>query len=541
MANEKLNIILELQDQASAPLKNVRGEIDQVGASAKKTASQAKGITNSIHGVGRSAGQAGIQMQQFIGQIQGGVNPMVALSQQGADLGFVLGVPLLGAIIGIGASLAGMFIPSLMDSSDATKDLRKEIDKVFNSFGEMTPAVRNFVQLDLQKQIKEQELAARNASVEMERLAIQMKRNADSSQESIDKLLSFQTTAALAEAKAAALEETLEELKSTNNKENEAVTRLTESLAEQVIGLDANIVEITKYRAIKAGAIGDELKQIVALAQIIQANKDQAEATKKAAEEQRNKADELVRAANEEQRSRDAAERLKKTLLEQAQSLKESVDPWARYNRLIAEYNTHLAAGRIDLQDFVLLQNKLEEETVKAAAGIEEVDKATEKMSLTMQDVRATGIQSLEDGLVSLIDGTKSVKDAFKDMARSVLASLIRMQIQQSITNPLAQAMGFSVGTRATGGPVSAGKPYIVGERGPELIVPSSSGNVIPNHELGGGSSPVSVTLNISTGVSQTVRAEIANLMPQITEATKGAVLEARQRGGSYSRGLAGI
>lgn len=39
---------------------------------------------------------------------------------------------------------------------------------------------------------------------------------------------------------------------------------------------------------------------------------------------------------------------------------------------------------------------------------------------------------------------------------------------------------------RATGGPVTGGRPYLVGERGPELMVPSSSGMIVPNHALGG-------------------------------------------------------
>lgn len=41
-------------------------------------------------------------------------------------------------------------------------------------------------------------------------------------------------------------------------------------------------------------------------------------------------------------------------------------------------------------------------------------------------------------------------------------------------------------GARASGGPVRGGLPYLVGERGPEVVVPSSSGNVVPNHMLGG-------------------------------------------------------
>jgi hypothetical protein len=49
---------------------------------------------------------------------------------------------------------------------------------------------------------------------------------------------------------------------------------------------------------------------------------------------------------------------------------------------------------------------------------------------------------------------------------------------------------------RATGGPVSPGRPYVVGEQGPELFVPTSAGRI----ETGGpGRGPVSVTVNMST------------------------------------------
>ena len=68
MATEQVNILLEAQDNASKPLKNLRGEIDKVGSSAKKTARLPKVISGSLGDAGRSAGQAGIQFQQFVGQ-----------------------------------------------------------------------------------------------------------------------------------------------------------------------------------------------------------------------------------------------------------------------------------------------------------------------------------------------------------------------------------------------------------------------------------------------------------------------------------------
>jgi len=53
---------------------------------------------------------------------------------------------------------------------------------------------------------------------------------------------------------------------------------------------------------------------------------------------------------------------------------------------------------------------------------------------------------------------------------------------------------GFS-GARASGGPVSGGNAYLVGERGPEMFVPSSSGGIVPNGKLGGGGTKVELSV----------------------------------------------
>ena len=50
---------------------------------------------------------------------------------------------------------------------------------------------------------------------------------------------------------------------------------------------------------------------------------------------------------------------------------------------------------------------------------------------------------------------------------------------------------------RASGGPVSGGKPYIVGEKGPEIFTPGVSGGITPNHALG-GSTNISVNIDAS-------------------------------------------
>jgi hypothetical protein len=60
---------------------------------------------------------------------------------------------------------------------------------------------------------------------------------------------------------------------------------------------------------------------------------------------------------------------------------------------------------------------------------------------------------------------------------------------------PELNAMRFR-GARANGGPVMGGSSYLVGERGPELFTPSSSGNITPNGAIGGNT----ITVNVNGG-----------------------------------------
>lgn len=174
-----------------------------------------------------------------------------------------------------------------------------------------------------------------------------------------------------------------------------------------------------------------------------------------------------------------------------------------------------------------------------AAKGAgKDIEETFDFVLIKSEDVKKRGIQSLEDALVDVASKTKTVREAFADMARSIMRDLQRMAIRQAITIPLARSMGLNVEERAMGGPVTAGRPYLVGERGPELMVPGRSGTIVPNGQLGGGAVTVNQTINLTTGVSQTVRAEVLQMLPQIADAAKGAVLDAKRRGGSYAAAL---
>lgn len=168
-------------------------------------------------------------------------------------------------------------------------------------------------------------------------------------------------------------------------------------------------------------------------------------------------------------------------------------------------------------------------------------------------------ITGLGQSFTDAITGAKNFSDAIKSMAKSVIDSLIRILVQKYIVDAAFGAIsgafggggtttstggggggGSSLPAFADGGVATGGRPAIVGERGPELFIPNRTGRVIPNDQLGGGGVVVNQTINVTTGVQQTVRAEIANLLPQISNAAKSAVADARMRGGGFSKAMVG-
>lgn len=74
---------------------------------------------------------------------------------------------------------------------------------------------------------------------------------------------------------------------------------------------------------------------------------------------------------------------------------------------------------------------------------------------------------------------------------------------------------------RATGGPVSPGRPYWVGERGPELFVPTASGSVAP--VAGGGARDVRVAITVNAAGGEAPRA-LAQSSRQVARAVKAAL-----------------
>lgn len=158
-----------------------------------------------------------------------------------------------------------------------------------------------------------------------------------------------------------------------------------------------------------------------------------------------------------------------------------------------------------------------------------------EEAKSAARELGMTFSSAFEDAVI----GGNKLRDVFDGLMQDIA----RIVLRRTVTNPLAEAIsGFDwgslfggIGARANGGPVTAGAPYVVGERGPELFVPSTAGKVLPNHLLrgGGGDQPVNIKVVNNTGTQATARQQRG---PDGIEIILDAVQDDISRGGRVAQ-----
>ena len=239
------------------------------------------------------------------------------------------------------------------------------------------------------------------------------------------------------------------------------------------------------------------------------------------------------------------------------------------------KFHEEVAKNNMQLEDFLDIIKNTPDVFGDYELGTKKATKVNKEFGISLEDI----IAILDESKKSIDDAGKEIADAFADaivkgedfksamkrIFQDAIAEIISYATHLLIIQPLMEkikgsiddiadatkksrkeantvAFGFTSSGAYTGAPPMAyggnvlpNKPYTVGERGTELFVPKQAGDIIPNSQLGGGIT-INQNLNFSTGVSQTVRAEVMNLMPAIKQETVNAVAESRSRGGSFAR-----
>ena len=149
---------------------------------------------------------------------------------------------------------------------------------------------------------------------------------------------------------------------------------------------------------------------------------------------------------------------------------------------------------------------------------------------------------TLESGLVSAIKrGTLGFGD-LRSTALSVINDITGQAVRSGLGSfglgggggsggsgsllGLVGAVGslFGLPGRATGGPVSPGRGFVVGENGPELFVPTSAGQVVPAG--GGGSRNVNVSIKVMAPAGASAPESLARSSRQIAQSVRRALAD---------------
>ncbi len=153
----------------------------------------------------------------------------------------------------------------------------------------------------------------------------------------------------------------------------------------------------------------------------------------------------------------------------------------------------------------------------------------------------------LERGLLSAIRRGKLGFDELKDVAFKTLNQIASQALQSGISNllggvqsgsrstggsPVGSVLNGVLGSllglpgRATGGPVAPGSAYLVGERGPEVFVPTSSGRIETGAQKG-GSRDVRVSINLASPRGADAPVMLQRSSRQVASAVARAMREA--------------
>lgn len=205
------------------------------------------------------------------------------------------------------------------------------------------------------------------------------------------------------------------------------------------------------------------------------------------------------------------------------------------------------------------LNPKQIEDLAKINLLLDDQERLQQDLLQGYQQISDTISSSMENAFMSMVEGTESVKDAFKKMAYEIVKELYRVLVVQRLVGTFNMTTGqgsgivgflggaltggsapFFGGGRATGGSMMPNRPYLVGEHGPELVIPRHSGTVVNANQTagamsGGGDITVQNNITVTGSDAAMVRAEVAKMIPQITNATKAAVIDAKQRGGQMA------
>ncbi|BAQ93771.1 unnamed protein product [uncultured Mediterranean phage uvMED] len=133
------------------------------------------------------------------------------------------------------------------------------------------------------------------------------------------------------------------------------------------------------------------------------------------------------------------------------------------------------------------------------------IEKAGEKMDNLYSSIGQSIQTGIVDSLTAAVEGTKSLADVASQTLRQVANILLQFGVNTALGGLSTVGGTGSIfsklfgGFRASGGTVTGGRSYMVGEKGPELFTPGRTGSIAPSGSFGGAN----VVVNVDASGSQ--------------------------------------
>ena len=198
--------------------------------------------------------------------------------------------------------------------------------------------------------------------------------------------------------------------------------------------------------------------------------------------------------------------------IEQNQSAIDEAERRAKLTSLqreIEDYNTRRALA---LQEFnskmADLQSQLAEEQKKKQETIKLYNDRVNEITKVLQAGTDEYKKQSADRLSATTDEVNAEIELYKKLASAI--ANVKSASTSNVSTVGSKAIS---GARASGGPVTGGNAYIVGEKGQEVFVPNNSGTIIPNDALGGGGGNLIININGGTFLDPNVAKEIGDMI----------------------------
>ena len=481
-ANAAVDQMADNAQKAGVQVDQFGKKITDVGSKSSAATDKASRSMNDFSG---NVGRAGIQVQQFVGQLQGGQNAFVALSQQAADLGIVLGAPLVGVAVSLAAVVGGALYQAFKGTAEEAGTLSEQIEKLHKDYEGLSAIQQQYLVNEEVKSQKELKQSIKGTQEEINKLQVaydhlaasgktlftttsfgaQSQRQVAATTEELiaaeNKLTEARTRLDTQNDKLAKSEENISLIRGTSTKTSaelaKEANKLIDRLKEETASYGKTGRALGEYMADKLKVSDEMRKQIVSLYELSDAQKDQTKQQKESLSNEERRLSIIKNLAEQYEKSIASLKemtRVEKLDYDIARGLIKVKDGLvgAEYKHLKALAET---ADALDLQKDLY---KEIEESIKtfsstldesfgadimkdaesASKAIEESFGKAEKFS---EDAAERINGAFSDAWVSLIDDSNNAFDAIADGFKRILAEMAHEALTKPIVLNIQQSL----------------------------------------------------------------------------------------------------